>query len=404
MIREYIDNIKAFSPNARLFLIGNFCLSVGTHIFWLLYNLYLKDIGFTESFIGNVLSIRAIGSVLIALPAAALINRVHIRYIVIWGAIFSAVGFFLQSVVMQPIGLMGASCLTGMATTVYTVAAAPFFMRNSTPKERVHLFSVNSAINMGAGFIGSAIGGVLRTTFYQMTSSSVLSYRFALLSAVVLALIGIIPYARLQPSPLIRQPADEKSNSRKHHAEWSTIFKLALPSFIVGMGAGLTIPFINLYFRDVFNLNTDIIGIIFALGQIATFIGMLSSPILAERIGKLATILSTQLISIPFMLIMAFTRSLALVIPAFLIRGALMNMSTPVSQTFSMEKVPAKDHALTNSILNLSWTGSWAVSAFFGGRIIEHYGFTLSFCITSFLYFTSTLFYYIFFRKDLYYR
>jgi MFS family permease len=403
MIREYIENIKAFSPNARLFLIGNFCLSVGTHIFWLLYNLYLKDIGFTESFIGNVLSIRAIGSVLIALPAAALINRVHIRYIVIWGAAFSAAGFFLQSVVTQPLGLMGASFLTGMATTVYMVAAAPFFMRNSTPKERVHLFSVNSAINMGAGFIGSAIGGVLRTTFYQMTSSSVLSYRFALLSAVVLALIGIIPYSRLQASPLPKSK-DENDGTHKHHTDWHTIFKLTLPSFIVGMGAGLTIPFINLYFKDVFQLNTDIIGVIFAFGQIAMFTGMLSSPILAARIGKVATILATQIISIPFMLIMAFTRSLVLVIPAFLIRGALMNMATPVSQTFSMEKVPPKDQALTNSLLNLSWTGSWAVSAFFGGRIIEHYGFALSFCITSFLYFTSTLFYYIFFRKDIHYR
>lgn len=403
MLKEYIENIKAFSPNARLFLIGNFCLSVGIHIFWLLYNLYLKDIGFTESFIGNVLSIRAIGSVLIALPAAALINRVHIRYIVIWGAGFSAVGFFMQSVITQPGGLIGASCLTGMATTIYMVAAAPFFMRNSTPKERVHLFSVNSAINMGAGFIGSAIGGVLRTFFYQITSSSVQSYRLALLSAVVLALIGIIPYSRLQVSP-IPTSKDGRDGSRRHHADWNTIFRLTLPSFIVGMGAGLTIPFINLYFQDVFQLNTDIIGIIFASGQIAMFAGMLSSPILAQRIGKVATILATQLISIPFMLIMAFARTLALVIPAFLIRGALMNMATPVSQTFSMEKVPPKDQALTNSLLNLSWTGSWAVSAFFGGRIIEHYGFALSFCITSFLYFTSTMFYYIFFRKDLHYK
>jgi len=403
MIKSYIRNIKLFSRNAKLFLIGNFCLSIGVNIFWLLYNLYLKEMGFQEGFIGNILSLRSVGSVLIALPAAALINRVHIRYVVIGGALFSALGFLLQSVLTTKFGLIIAGFYTGMTTTFYMVASAPFFMRNSTGQERVYLFSINSALGMGAGIFGSVLGGVVKSIFFSITHSEVISYRFALISAVVIALLGIIPYLKLREKPI--PPREHKGMEYlkivMKETNWNTIFKLALPAFVVGMGAGLTIPFINLYFRDVFHLKTDVIGYIFAMGQGAVLLGMLSSPIIANRIGKVRTILLTQIISIPFMLILGYIRFIPIVILAFLVRGALMNMSVPVSNTFSMEKVSEKEHAITNSILMLSWTSSWAISALIGGQIIEKFGFTLCFALTSSLYLLSTLLYYFFFRKDM---
>lgn len=403
MIKSYISNIKLFSRNAKLFLIGNFCLSIGINIFWLLYNLYLKELGFQEGFIGNVLSLRSVGSVLIALPAAALINRVHIRYVVIGGALFSAVGFFLQAVITTKSGLILAGFYTGMTTTFYMVASAPFFMRNSTERERVYLFSINSALGMGAGIFGSILGGVVKTVFYSLTHSEVISYRFALISAVIIALFGVIPYLRLREKPIPkREHTGWKYFKRTmKDTNWNIIFKLALPGFIVGMGAGLTIPFINLYFRDVFHLKANMIGIIFAMGQGAVLLGMLTSPIIASRIGKVRAILITQMISIPFMLILGYIRFIPVVILAFLIRGAMMNMSIPISSTFSMEKVTDKEHAITNSILMLSWTSSWAISALIGGHIIEKFGFTLCFGLTSGLYLVSTILYYTFFRKDI---
>jgi hypothetical protein len=65
-----------------------------------------------------------------------------------------------------------------------------------------------------------------------------------------------------------------------------------------------------------------------------------------------------------------------------------------------MEKVKEKEQALTNALLMLSWTGSWAISANLGGRLIKAYSFTPPLLITVGLYVTSSILYYIFFSTE----
>jgi hypothetical protein len=77
-----------------------------------------------------------------------------------------------------------------------------------------------------------------------------------------------------------------------------------------------------------------------------------------------------------------------------------MNMGQPISTNFAMEKVKEKEHALTNALLMLSWTGSWAISANLGGKLIKAYGFTLPLLITIGLYAFSSILYYIFFSSE----
>ena len=58
------------------------------------------------------------------------------------------------------------------------------------------------------------------------------------------------------------------------------------------------------------------------------------------------------------------------------------------------------EQALTNALLMLSWTGSWAISANLGGKLIEAHGFTLPLLITIGLYAFSSIIYYIFFSSE----
>ena len=52
-----------------------------------------------------------------------------------------------------------------------------------------------------------------------------------------------------------------------------------------------------------------------------------------------------------------------------------MNMNQPLSSHFAMEVVPKRDHAITNSLLSLSWYLAWTVSADVGGAMIERVGY-----------------------------
>lgn len=179
----------------------------------------------------------------------------------------------------------------------------------------------------------------------------------------------------------------------------ATTGKLIVPLFIIGMGAGLVIPFLNLYFLQRFGLESDVIGRIFSIGSLFAVTGFLIGPALAKRMGLIKTVVVTQLLSIPFFLILAFTHHLYVAIAAFMFRGALMNMAWPMYNNFAMEMVPEKNQAGVNSVLSLGWNLSWMVSTSLGGVIIEKSGFQTIMLTTIVVYIASSLSAWILFGK-----
>ncbi len=402
IVVDYWGHLKLFSRNARLFLIGIFFTGLNYAIFMLLLNLYFKEIGFTEDLIGEVLSFTAWGMTIISVPSALIIPKVSIKKILIFSVLFAGLFYLLQASLVERTQLLLASLLLGMTSSVARVAAAPFLMRNSTPKERTYLFSLHFGIYLVAAIIGSLGGGYLPDLFSHCATSRAIAFRYSLYLSVFLGVLSLIPFLLITPEKKENEPSiDKKGWDRKLLTERGILlFKLCLPFFIVGMGAGLVIPFLNLYFRNRFLLSARTIGIFFALLQFFMLAGILIGPLLSKRFGMIKTIVSTQLSSIPFMLILAFSYNLPLAVVAFLFRGALMNMGQPISTNFAMEKVKEKEQALANALLMFSWTSSWAITANLGGRLIKAYSFTPPLLITVGLYVTSSVLYYLFFSSE----
>ncbi len=402
IIIDYWGHLKLFSRNARLFLVGIFFTGLSYAVFILLLNLYFKELGFTEDLIGEVLSFTAWGMTIISVPAALIIPKVSIKKILIFSVLFAGVFYLLQATLVERSQLLLASLLLGMTSSVARVAAAPFLMRNSTPKERTYLFSLHFGIYLVAAIIGSLGGGYLPDLFSHWATSRAIAFRYSLYFSVFLGILSLIPFFMIISEKGPKEPSIIKRGWDKEllTERGILLFKLCLPFFIVGMGAGLVIPFLNLYFRDRFLLPARTIGIYFALLQFFMLMGILIGPLLSKRFGMIKTIVSTQLSSIPFMLVLAFTYNLPLAVVAFLFRGALMNMGQPISTNFAMEKVKEKEQALANALLMLSWTGSWAVTVNLGGRLIKAYSFTPPLLITVGLYVISSVLYYLFFSSE----
>lgn len=396
-LKDYGTHLRMFSCNARLFLLGSFFIGLGFSIFQLLLNLYFKELHFSEGVIGNILSMAALGSVLIATPAAIVLTRYPAKAILICSTLLSGVAYLLQATVVQRAGLLTASFTTGMMVAVVRVATAPFFMQNSKPAERTYLFSINFGIGTLAGFVGSLLGGWLPGLFGRLGSTPILAHRYALFVAAFFTMLAALPLAWLRETA--REPRSFNPQMR-----WAVVrkksalyFKLCFPFFILGLGAGLVIPFLNLYFKLRFHQSASQIGIFFAALQFAMLLGVLVGPILVRKWGMINTIVYSQLISIPFMLILAFTYSLPLAVVAFLLRGSLMNLGQPISVNFAMEMVTIEDHALTNSLMMLSWMGAWTLSTKLGGKLIASYSFTLPLLITVGFYIVSSVLYLWFF-------
>lgn len=396
MIFSYYAYLKKFSNNAKLFLCGNFLFSFGISFFGLLFNLYLKKKGLSESQVGGVLSYVALGATFMALFSGLFLESIKTKWAM------------TASVLIIPLCEIGQvyfndlsvvkifSFISGMFSALLAVSVGPFFMRNSSELERVHLFSFHFACSIFAQFLGFYIAGNTPNILIQKLGELPYDgYFHSVLIGSILALSSLFIFSKIEKKAIPKVLAPLKYRLQK--TEWKKVFKLMLPKFALGMGAGMIIPFLNLYLKQVFHLSTAKIGLFFSIQQIFIFLGMLAMPLIAESLGKLGCIIVTTSLSIPFMLTMALTQSWQICIVAFCFRGMLMNMSSPVTSIFEMSYVNEQDQSVITAFSFFAWNLGWSFSSKMSGEIIENYSFRYSFYIAIILYFISILGYLLLF-------
>jgi predicted MFS family arabinose efflux permease len=177
------------------------------------------------------------------------------------------------------------------------------------------------------------------------------------------------------------------------------MMKLATPNFLIGIGAAILIPYMNVFFKDRFAISDGWLGILFSLSSLSISLGTLVGPRLATRLGgKIPTVALTQLSSVIFMLMLGFVPSLWIAGFAFLMRAALMNMSTPLYSAFCMEQTPEHQQGLASSVLNIAWQIGWSVGPYVSGVVQEQYGFSPLFIATTCLYLVAIVVMWRFFR------
>jgi predicted MFS family arabinose efflux permease len=394
--------VRRSGRNARLFLAGSFLIGLGQSVFSLLYNLYLRELGLGDAGIGQVLSKTSLGAAVAAIPVAFLFRSFSTRLILVAAGAAASLVFLLQGTVVAPELLLSAAFLAGMVTTTFRLSIAPVVMRETGEDARPFLFSAAFAVLFLASIVGSALGGLLPHLFRLVTPVDRLAFRWSLWVACGITLFSAIPFygmAEQRRDGAAEPPPTPWGTIRELAAiDWGILIQLALPSALIGLGAGLIIPFMNLFFRDRFGLDAAAIGILFMVMQGFMLAGNLFGPAVSRRLGLVRGVVLTQLLSVPFMVMLALSHSFPVVLGAFFLRGGLMNMNQPLASHFAMEQVPEQAHAITNSVLSLAWFVSWSVSADIGGALIGRKGYTEPLLIAAGLYVLASALFYIFFR------
>jgi MFS family permease len=393
VLRDYLNGIGRFTPAAKLFLLGQFLAGISSASLWVLRNLYLKDAGMSEADIGHALSMSALGILVIGVPLSFFMDRGGLKWYLIAGVLAQGVGLLMTSLWPTSGPVYAAAFIAGAGNTLLGVGASPFYMRHSTAFERPYLFGVGNALGPAAGLFGTALIWILARGIGEGLDAQRVMLNLSAGSSVIAAVVFLF----IQDAP-----AEPKEDRQEVDLRQAT--KLCLPEFIVGLGAGLTIPFINLYFSSRFGKGPGAIAAYFSYAQVATFVAFLAAPVFARRFGGVRTVVACQLLSIPFFVMMAFTMSPLVAVLGFLGRHALMNMAGPVASNFAMEVVPARQRALTNGMKTVAWNGSWAVSTSLGGWLVTHTklvidGFTVTMMATIGCYVVASSIYYVFWRN-----
>jgi MFS family permease len=158
---------------------------------------------------------------------------------------------------------------------------------------------------------------------------------------------------------------------------------------VIGFGAGLVIPFLNLFLKEKFGLTYGTTGAIFALSALATGLAMALQPLLVGRLGKLGAIVFVQALSLPFLAALAWAPWLPVVTFALLVRGALMNAAGPVYAALVMDYLPEEERPGFFLVEGGLWSLLFALASALSGVVQEALGlraFDYLFGLTLFLY------------------
>ena len=399
IIWKYLRTIGMFSRNARLFLLATFLNGFAMGVWTVLFNLYLLDLGFRENFIGHMLLLSGLTAGLAAFPAGIVCDKIGRKRTLLTGVAVGSVFNAILVFTSNPFLLLIVNLFQGfggLASILFWVAQVPFMMENSRPEERAHLFSINLATWFLSNMVGSYAGGILPGVFsnlFSVENENVVAYRAALTVSVVFLFLALLPYHAIREKPYQKINTKTRRLSLEAIQNRAVIGKLVLTSALIGLGAGLILPFFNVFFKNKFQASPEQIGIIFALGNVTTAVGIAFAPVLSDRLGKVRTVVFTQFSSIPFMLGIAFSPELGFATVSYLARGALMVTGAPIFQNFAMEVVQPEERATTSGFTTMADRIPRAVGSSFAGQMMTGGNYVLPYMITSVLYiFGSTLF------------
>jgi len=302
-IRDYLAKLKQFQSNARLYLLYSFASGFAMGILRLLFNFYVLSLGYDRGFLGTLVAIPPLVITFLAIPAGMLSHRFGLRFTLIAGASLMVVSVFGMSFSSAAVALVLFAVGRGLGRTLLSVSNAPFMTDNSGVAERTHLFSVQFATRLTAMFIGSSLAGALPTIVASIGgfgAEDPAAYRGSLWVCAFVLILAIVPLLRL---PRLQQDARPQARPRfrEMFRNPKQLFRLFLPQVVIGFGAGVLVPFLNVYFKTQFGLSDITLGFLFAFQSVFMALATLVGPIVAERLRRVRAVVFVQLLSIPFL-------------------------------------------------------------------------------------------------------
>lgn len=403
--REWAIQFKSYNRNIRLTFGANILTQIGLGIFMVIYNFYIRELGYSDHVNGQIISMTALATAIVLVPAGMLSDRIGRKNLMLFGVFATGIVLMLRSIVHIETFLIIFGFVTGITTAFLQVSVIPWLSENSNPQQRVHLFSIHFALMTAANVIGNMAGGIL-TDLLSSFISQLMSIRITLLIGGFIFLLGVIPIFRFKEGKRDNDKIASRSTTNRFNIQkdgLKVIILFAIAQMIIGFGSGLVVPYLNLYFADRFSISNSLIGLIISLGQAATAIAMIIGPLVVQWVGEVKAVVYLQLLSLPFLLLTAFTENLWLAILGFLFRQALMNAGNPIQMSLMMSKVNSAMRGLASSVnqmvFNLGWAFMGPVSTGIVMKSGAYWGYAQVFSMTSVLYVIGSLYFFFVFKS-----
>jgi MFS-type transporter involved in bile tolerance (Atg22 family) len=348
--------------------------------FTLVLNLYLSKLGYTDSQIAAYVSYRFLGVLLLSLPLGFWLRGRRLKP---W-LLLSAISLPIFSIILLEalrhrwdFTAMVTMLLWGVSYGIVQVAALPYMLR--AVNRRWHAEAI--ALHYSNSFMGFILAGAfifgLPAWFYnslpfasgELTELSMLRLFCVLGLAAIPLMLGI-----QEEPPRERESRVQLTSGFLHELrigyDWRILSRALLPTTIIAVGAGLTFPFVNLFFYQVFGMDSAEFGLLGAVASVLVVLGSLMVPAFKRRFGYRVVITLSQSLAVFFLIVLGLTElgaeyswALPLAIGTYLIRQPLMNIAAPMTSELTLQYAGDRNREMVSALTSSIWSGSWFLSA-----------------------------------------
>jgi MFS family permease len=402
IFRRMLARLGSFSPAARQFLAFSLLISIALGIFNLVFNLYMSALGFSNDLIGVFNALPALALVGVGLPFAAMADRIGYRIFLLGGGGLAALASLVLSIAGAPLIAVLASGTYALAATILEVLTGPLLAQISTESERVALFAINQSLAWTATLVGDLLGGGLPELAARSThtsSASAGAIRSAFAAMALLTILGLPFLIRLAGASGLK-PAVVFPVREIFRVDLARFARFLVPGFILGIGAGMYLNFLQLYLAQRFGLTPGPIGLILAGGAALTAVVTLLAPRLGRALGMGRAIGLLQALGAPLLLALAFVLVLPVAVLIIYVRQLALNLQAPLSQAFGMEYVEPQQRArLATAQTVVLGVGLGGIGPLLSGFLQVHGGYQLAFSVSAAFYLLAGLTFLVLFGK-----
>jgi len=378
------------------FQVATALFDFGEFVFFLLYNLYLLELGYTEKFLGQVAGAVTAGTFVGLIPAAALTRRIGTRNALFLAILGTATATTLRAAVVWEPVLIGSAFLNGFFMSFWAVSLPPAVASLTTSRNRTLGFSLVTALGIGVGALAGLIGGRLPGLLmhWNTSLSSVEAKRVALLAGSGFAALAIVPALFLRFSA---SPKREKEKRVYPRGRFAYAFFAAL--FVWTLGTGGFNPFFNAYFSRSLHFGVEQIGLIFSYGQLAQVVAILAAPAVVSKLTEVRGIAAMQVGTAAMLACLAVVSSPLGGVGFYVAYMCFQYMSAPCLLSMLMTRVGPSEQSGASALNFMVTSLAGICAATLAGAALPHAGYGPTLIVCAFVTLVAAGIFYTFLRR-----
>jgi MFS family permease len=371
-----------------LFTLGKgFQLSIGQ----VTISLYAYSVGYRQDFIGLLIAVPAIGSLLAAPVVGYVADRLPRKPLLLITGLLNPVALAAIGLTTSAPIMLTAAFMNGLLSSAYWVTNIPMLTESVEPERRVNVMSLNSFLLLGIGALGAVAGGAVPEIVAPLTGFAATSpdaLRWGVIAAGVAVLLPTFPLFWLEtgkdrPVSTSRAATDKAANGPMPSARPIPVLfiLLLIPDVLYTAGEGAVVSLLPLFLELRYGARPAAIGALVAGAGLLSGVTALLAPGVVRRYGKLRVITRMQLLSAPVALLIGYSPLLLISALAECMRNVLRGFFEPVYATFAMERVDARYRSRLSGMYSVTWSLGFSAGAAASGWLQRNVNLSIGFAL-----------------------